>query len=213
MGGPKLSDGQDCLVYLVDLGVPVLIDCGAGPSWPKIEANIEAAGASPAAIHTLLLTHCHVDHIGAVAQVVASSSCRVVAHGLDAEAIESGDPGKTAASWYNLELPRVEVTRRVAGDEDRLELDGGALRLIHTPGHTPGSMVALLNDEGERVLFGQDIHGPFSPEFGSDIAAWRRSMERLLALEADVLCEGHYGIYRPAAEVRRFIEGHLSRHR
>jgi len=36
------------------------------------------------------------------------------------------------------------------------------LELVHTPGHTPGSIVAYLEDDGQSVLFGQDIHGPFS---------------------------------------------------
>jgi len=61
------------------------------------------------------------------------------------------------------------------------------------------------------VLFGQDIHGPFHPDFGSDIEAWRSSMGRLLDLDADVLCEGHFGIYSPADAVRAYINGYLER--
>jgi glyoxylase-like metal-dependent hydrolase (beta-lactamase superfamily II) len=37
----------------------------------------------------------------------------------------------------------------------------------------------------------------------------RKSLRRLADLEADVLCEGHFGVYEPKAEVRRYIEGHL----
>jgi glyoxylase-like metal-dependent hydrolase (beta-lactamase superfamily II) len=60
------------------------------------------------------------------------------------------------------------------------------------------------------VLFGQDVHGPFSPAFGSDLDAWRRSIEGLLALNADILCEGHFGIFRPAAAVEKFLRGQLA---
>lgn len=209
VGGPGLSDGQDCLVYAVDLGDLVLIDCGAGTSWSLIGERIVEVGLDPASLHTLILTHCHIDHVGAAAQVVAETGCRVVAHELDAEAIETGDPVRTAASWYGLDLPPVRVDHRVAGDHETLAFAAGTVELIHAPGHTPGSMAALVQDGGKKVLFGQDVHGPFSPEFGSDVAAWRRSMARLIALEADVLCEGHYGVFEPASEVRRFIEGQL----
>jgi glyoxylase-like metal-dependent hydrolase (beta-lactamase superfamily II) len=60
------------------------------------------------------------------------------------------------------------------------------------------------------VLFGQDVHGPFAPAFGSDLAQWRNSMLRLLELQADVLAEGHYGVFRPAAEVSAFIREQLA---
>lgn len=213
VGGSDLSDPSDCLVYAVDLGALVLIDCGSGPGWPRIRGNIVDAGLDPFLLHTLLLTHCHVDHIGAVAQVLADApDVRVVAHALDAEAIETGDARRTASSWYGVTLPGVQVTHRVEGAEQTLGFSGGQLRLLHTPGHTPGSMVALLEVEGQTVLFGQDIHGPFYDEFGSDIDAWKRSMQMLLALQADILCEGHYGIYRGKDAVRDFIESHLALH-
>jgi hypothetical protein len=69
--------------------------------------------------------------------------------------------------------------------------------------------VAWIDSKEGRVLFGQDIHGPFDPSFGSDVAAFRVSMQEVVALEADILCEGHYGVYRGRDEVRRFIHEHL----
>jgi len=62
---------------------------------------------------------------------------------------------------------------------------------------------------GKRVLFGQDIHGPFNQAFGSDIEAWKMSMQMLLSLDADILCEGHFGIYQPKNKVRDYIERYL----
>jgi hypothetical protein len=63
--------------------------------------------------------------------------------------------------------------------------------------------------EGKRVLFGQDIHGPFSPVLGSDIKKWRSSMEKLIALNADILCEGHYGVIRGKDKVKGFINSFI----
>jgi glyoxylase-like metal-dependent hydrolase (beta-lactamase superfamily II) len=210
VGGSGLSDGADCLVYALDLGDQVLIDCGAGNSWERIQQNMKAAGMDPGNLHTLLLTHAHVDHIGAAALIEKQTGCRVVAHALDADPIRTGDPEFTVASLYGIQLQGVVIDRVVDCAEETLEFSAGKLKLIHTPGHTPGSLVALLDTDKERVLFGQDIHGPFSPAFGSDLDAWQKSMQRLMDLEADVLCEGHFGIFRPAIKVREFILAQLA---
>ena len=65
----------------------------------------------------------------------------------------------------------------------------------------------------KKVLFGQDLHGPFHKDFRSDLHAYQRSMEKLLDLEADILCEGHFGVFRPADEVRKYIERHKMQNR
>lgn len=213
VGGAEQSDPADCLCYGLDLGVPVLIDCGCGPGWPRIEDNLRASGIDPAGLSTLVLTHAHIDHIGAAPKVVALAGCTVVAHALDADAIESGDEKRTAADWYGLHLTGVRVDRRIDGERSTLSFPRAELHLLHTPGHTPGSMVAWLDGPDGRILFGQDIHGPFHPAFGSDVGAWRTSMQTLLELEADILCEGHLGVFRGQAEVAAFIRDHLARHR
>jgi glyoxylase-like metal-dependent hydrolase (beta-lactamase superfamily II) len=210
VGGSDLSDDRDCLVYLVDLGDLVLVDCGAGPGWPRIRDNIISAGFNPDRIHTLILTHGHVDHIGAAREVREETRCRLVAHAEDAPFIESGDPDFTASSWYGIRLGKLKLDKVIMGPGEKLGFAGGELELIHTPGHTPGSIVALLEAGGKRVLFGQDIHGPFDPSFRSDLQAWRESMQKILNLQADILCEGHFGIYRPADSVRKYIKGYLA---
>ena len=62
---------------------------------------------------------------------------------------------------------------------------------------------------GIKVLFGQDVHGPLHADFGSDADAYRKSLLRMAALGADILCEGHYGIMRGADAVRAFIRSFL----
>jgi glyoxylase-like metal-dependent hydrolase (beta-lactamase superfamily II) len=213
VGGDGLSAPGDCLCYALDLGALVLVDCGVGPGWERIRGNLAAAGLDPAALAHLVLTHCHIDHAGAAAAIAAETGCRVIAHALDAEALEEGDRARSAADWYGASLAKVAVTRRIAVPDEALELPQGALHLLHTPGHTPGSLAAWIDLEGPRgttrILFGQDVHGPLHRDFGSDRADWQRSLRRLIALDADVLCEGHYGVIRGRDEVRRFIEDFL----
>jgi glyoxylase-like metal-dependent hydrolase (beta-lactamase superfamily II) len=164
-------------------------------------------------LKSLILTHCHIDHIGGAPHFRDAFGCQIIMHHLDAEAVERGDDGMTAASWYNLSFPPMPVDVKLTRDEERLRFDDQEVVCLHTPGHTPGSLSVYLDRGGTRVLFGQDIHGPFSKEFGSDLAAWRSSMERLLALEADILCEGHFGVYQPKENVREYIRHYLEQYR
>lgn len=212
VGSSTLTAPEDCCVYLVDLGDLILIDTGTGRSVPAILENVAALGKDHRDITTVIATHCHFDHVGGIPGLRRQTGCHVIAHERDAEAIESGDPAKTAADWYNTVFPPTPVDYKLQERREVLKFKKGELLCLHTPGHTPGSIAVILDRDGQRVLFGQDIHGPFSESFGSDLAAWKKSMEILLGLKADILCEGHFGIYRPEAEVRRYIENYLKAH-
>lgn len=210
VGGPNISLSEDATVFVIDFpGELVMIDAGAGRSARTLVRNIEAAGLDPAKISTVILTHCHIDHIGAAPYFRETFGCRLAAHELDARAIEEGDPVMTAANWYETEFPPTPLDIRIKGEHEILRFGGEELHLLHTPGHTPGSLSLYLDRGGRRVLFGQDIHGPFLPSFGSDVGRWRKSMEKLLALDADILCEGHFGIFGTKEQVRKYIQGYL----
>ena len=213
VGGTDLSHPQDAAVYVVQCGEEiVMIDCGAGKDPDAIVENIQEAGLDPRGITTLILTHCHVDHIGSVAYFRDTFRCAIVAHDLDADAIESGDRILTAARWYNTTLPKVTVDSRLKENHEVISCGEHQIHCLHTPGHTPGSISLYMDRQGSRILFGQDIHGPFSREFNSDIGKWRLSMEQLLELKADILCEGHFGIYKPQERVKRYIQGYLDQY-
>lgn len=209
VGGPDLSDPRDCLCYLVvGSQARVLIDCGAGPSAKLIMELVSGLTREP--LTHLLLTHAHIDHAGGAAQIAGLTGCQVLIHQDDAPVLASGDALRSAANWYGLGLEALRADRLVA-DGDVLDLgEGASLNIVHTPGHTPGSLCAWCESGGQKVLFGQDVHGPFSPAFGSDLSRWRKSMQRLLALKADILAEGHYGVFRPAGEVESFIRQQLA---
>jgi glyoxylase-like metal-dependent hydrolase (beta-lactamase superfamily II) len=209
VGGADITDSRDCAVYLLDLGDLVLIDAGAGPSYDKIVRNIERLGLKPAQVKAVILTHCHIDHVGGAPQFRDDFGAQIIMHQLDAEAVEQGNDRMTAASWYNLSFPPMPVDIKLTKEEERLRFGDQEVISLHTPGHTPGSLSIYLDRGGKRILFGQDIHGPFSEEFGSDLAAWRRSMEKLLSLEADILCEGHFGVYQPKGNVAEYIRHYL----
>lgn len=210
VGGPNISMSEDATVFVIDFsGELIMIDAGAGRSARALVRNIEGAGLDPKKISTVILTHCHIDHIGAAPWFRENFGCKLAAHDKDADAIEEGDPIMTAANWYETDFPPTPVDIRFKEDHEILQFGAEQLHLLHTPGHTPGSMSLYLDRAGKRVLFGQDIHGPFMPSFKSDIGRWRKSMEKLLALEADILCEGHFGIFQTKEEVRKYIQRYM----
>lgn len=213
IGSSEITDQRDCSVYLVDLGELVVIDAGAGASAPQIVRNIERAGYDPSLVSTLILTHCHIDHVGGAEALRSRLGAQIVMHAGDADVVERGDRRMTAAFWYNVPFDPLAVDRRIEEEEAVLDIGVNRLVCIHTPGHTPGSISLYVDLDGQRILFGQDIHGPFYAEFGSNMTAWHASMKKLLGLNADILCEGHFGVYRPAEKVRQYIEHYIETHK
>lgn len=209
IGDSDISDSRDCSVYLLNLGELVLIDTGTGPSANKIIQNIEKLGFDPARISTVILTHCHIDHVGGAQEFKKRFGSRIVMHEIDAEAVERGDSRMTAAYWYGVNFAPLAVDVRLTEEEEKLTVGDQEIVCLHTPGHTPGSISVYLDRGGKRILFGQDIHGPFLAEFGANMAHWQKSMEKLLALKADILCEGHFGVYQPNEKVTEYIERYV----
>lgn len=198
-----------CSVFLVntqsDDGL-VLIDCGMDLGIIK---NIKRDGLNPMDIKHCILTHFHIDHIAACYDLKRfNQNVNFYAHELDADAIEEEGHGReTAASWYGVIYKPVKLTMRLERDKI-LKFGEYDFQCIHTPGHTPGSISVLLEKEGTKILFGQDLHGPLIPGI-SNSSDYQNSLQKLLDLNADILCEGHFGVYSPAENVRRYIQGFI----
>jgi glyoxylase-like metal-dependent hydrolase (beta-lactamase superfamily II) len=205
VGGPDITDGRDGCVYLINLGELILIDTGAGWSVDKIIKNVEKLGLDPKNLTKVLLTHCHIDHIGGVPEIKKRFGSKIYIHKLDAFPLETGDPILTAASWYQTTFPRTPVDVKLNSPEEILSIGGEQIVCLHTPGHTPGSISIYLDLNGKRILFAQDLHGPLLEEFGSNLDDWDRSTKKLLDLDADILCEGHFGIYKSKKDAKDYI--------
>ena len=205
VGGPDITDGRDGCVYLIHLGELILIDTGAGWSVEKIINNIQSFGLNCKDLKKILLTHCHIDHIGGVPEIKKRFGSKIYIHKLDAPPLENGDQILTAASWYQTKFPPTPVDVKFNAPEEVLMIDEQKIICLHAPGHTPGSICIYLDRDGKRVLFAQDLHGPLLEEFGSNLENWARSTKKLLDLDADILCEGHFGIYKTKKDVKNYI--------
>lgn len=206
IGGSELSHSYDCSIYLLNVEPDlVLIDSGAGKSFRQLVKNIESLGFAPQKLRAIIVTHSHIDHIGALADFKESFGAEIVAHELDAGRIE--EEKNASARAYGLSYKPCKVDLKLKGGES-LKYGAYEIKTVHIPGHTPGSIACYVDMAGKRVLFGQDIHGPYNPEWGADVALAAGSLQKLIDLEADILCEGHFGIYQPASQVREYIKGY-----
>ena len=207
IGGSDISRADDAAVFLIDYGEElVMVDAGADESTAIIVDNITKLGLNPHNLSTIILTHCHIDHIGSAFALRDLFGAQLVIHTLGAEVLESGDSIRSAANWYGTSLAPTRIDKVLHKTREVLSFGNSQLHCLHAPGHTPGSIVAYLDRAGKRILFGQDIHGPFMKAFGSDIAKWRTSV---LLLKPDILCEGHFGIVSPYAEIEKYINSCL----
>lgn len=143
-------------------------------------------------IGQIIVTHAHIDHVGAVAALVDEYACPVLMHE-EAEAMLKVLPQQAMMMGMRFgKLPKVD--RHVTGDE---VLEVGALRLrsLYTPGHAPGHLAFLV--EGEDVVFSGDALfagsvGRVDLPGGSMEVLMQSISERLLVLPDDTrVLSGH----------------------
>lgn len=211
VGGGELSGPGDAAIYLIRFGnKAVLIDAGCGGGHRQLTGNIAACLPQDIAIDYLFLTHCHYDHTGGARAIRDAYGCTIVAHALDAVYLENGDSRVTAASWYGTTMPPLTIDQHITGETQTFEIGNNRLTAYHCPGHSPGSMVLLTQLENQIILFGQDIHGPLHTDLLSDRHQYLRSLKFIMDLDADILCEGHFGVFCGKGRVKQFVGGYLT---
>ena len=210
VGGAEYTSVEDAAIYLIRFGEKAaLIDAGCGGAHDSLAANISDILPPDVEIEYLFLTHCHYDHTGGAAAVRDQFGCRIVAHEVDASFLEDGDSTVTAANWYDARMEPLKIDIKIKNIEETFKVGAGRIVAHHCPGHSPGSVVYLAELGSNLVLFGQDVHGPLDAAFLSNRDDYKRSLKFLAGLDADVLCEGHFGIYQGKKEVNQFIRTYL----
>jgi hydroxyacylglutathione hydrolase len=159
-----------------------LIDSGVAGSEKIILDYLKRTGTSPEEISRLILTHAHPDHIGAASAIKRISGCTVAAHAAEKAWIEDVDlqaKERPVPGFFSLVGGSVPVDQTLQ-EGDVLHLGSGlVLRVLHTPGHSPGSISLWLAQEG--ALFTADAV-PIAGDMPiyQDILASVRSLQRLV---------------------------------
>lgn len=174
--------------YLVDAPKPVLIDVGMNASYviDSISNIIE-----PSDIGTIVLTHAHYDHWGGVKEVKQVTGANIAIHTADAVLLKN-DVSNVASMFGKRAVLKADSLLK---QDDYIELgEGNGLEVIHSPGHTPGS-ICLYHAESKSLFSGDTVFpdGSFGRTdlTGGSMVQLIDSLKYLTGLEVGTMYPGH----------------------
>jgi glyoxylase-like metal-dependent hydrolase (beta-lactamase superfamily II) len=152
-----------------------VIDTGTAGNGSKIADVVRAAGLGWDAVHHVILTHYHSDHIGSVEEVLGAAA-------------------KATAYAGAADIPQIKSPRPVKAVGDNAEVFG--LRVIATPGHTPGHL-SVFDPAGSLLILGDamtnmdhKLEGP-PPQYTADMAQAHQSVKKVAKLKFERAFFGH----------------------
>jgi len=143
-------------------------------------------------VKAIVITHAHIDHIGGAAKLKAMTGAPVLMNQDDQELYDHLD---VQASWLGMETPAHTAIDNTARDGDVLTLGPAEFRVLHTPGHTQGSISLWIPAENKLIagdtLF-RDSIGRTDLPGGNPRQILRSIEDKLLGLPAEtVVVPGH----------------------
>lgn len=173
---------SNCCIITAENGDVAVVDPGSFGN--KLRKTLEEEGVKE--LKYILLTHGHFDHISGAQKLKNSFGGKIAVHRLDAPCLK--DPKESRASLFGLFSPAVD-SDILFEDGDKLPFGDGEIEIIHTPGHTVGSVCFKIGEHlftGD-TLFRLSIGRTDFP--GGSMTEMMSSMKKLKALE------GSYKVY------------------
>lgn len=204
MQGIHQVDGVNANSYLIQEsnGSLTLIDSGMSTNGKKIIEYVKTnLSKQPSDLKTVIITHSHVDHIRGASAIKKATGAKIAIHEEDAEFLSGKKklPPPKGAMGLVFRLLSVFLRSPATVPDLRLKENdsvGSSLVVVHTPGHTPGSI--SLYDRGRKLIFvgdaitnrGGKLQGSIR-QFTVDIPEADRSVEKISMLDFEYLLSGH----------------------
>ncbi|MCY2990542.1 MAG: MBL fold metallo-hydrolase [Planctomycetota bacterium] len=189
---------------------PILVDTGSPKDGDRLLNGLAHHGVRGHDLALILHTHGHSDHCGSTQQLKESTSAPIAIHSADAAVMDNGQNQATKPTCLTARLLHLLVDDKfpsvrpdiLVPDEMSLQAFGVDGKVVHTPGHTAGSISVLLTT-GEAIvgdlLMGDWLGGMFRsgkpgyPYFADDLGQIRASVKKLLDIGATKFFVGHGG--------------------
>jgi glyoxylase-like metal-dependent hydrolase (beta-lactamase superfamily II) len=171
----------------------VLVDAGTGLYVSSLEESLKSLGSSIESLTDVVLTHCHIDHIGGVVPILEQGDPKIHLHRAEAEPINNGNMKRTLANTFGVDLPPFKI-EGILEEGSLLDFGDVKLKVFHTPGHSSGSITMEVVDQG--ILFTGDTLFP-GGSFGrvdfpdGDASKLVASLKRISEMEFSVALPGH----------------------
>jgi hydroxyacylglutathione hydrolase len=189
---------NNCNTYLIDGPARVLIDPGHVHLFGHVEAGLQQLGLGIEDIDLVIATHCHPDHLEAV-KLFTDRQTLFGVHEKDWNLVKEMGRYLGASIDTGSYVPAFFLV------EGELAVKGFEFQVIHTPGHSPGS-ISLYWPE-QKTLFTGDVifrEGLGRTDLpGGDGSTLKKSIKRLAELEVERLLPGHGDIILGEAEVQK----------
>ena len=184
-------------ILLWDQEMAVLIDTGFPGQIEDLRVEMSKVGVSFDKLKVVILTHQDIDHIGSLPEILqeCGNNIKVYAHDLDKPYIQGDLPLLKDGHLDNPPKGKVDDTLK---DGQELPYCGG-IRVIHTPGHTPGHISIFLKQSktliaGDSMYSVNGIIGGIHAPTTLDIKAARLSLEKYVDLDIDSVVCYHGGL-------------------
>jgi hydroxyacylglutathione hydrolase len=182
-------------MVLVTGSRPALVDSGLGSDIAETVRLLAEAGTPAERLALVINTHYHCDHAGGNHVLQQRHGVAIAAHTWEAAVVNARDRDACAAEWLNQPVEPYHVDQALH-DGDVIETGEAALRVVHTPGHTLGS-ICLYAPEEQVLICGDVVHADdvaWLNVFREGAGALQRalaSLDRLAALPVRWACSGH----------------------
>ncbi len=197
-------------VFLVRSGTSqMLVDTGGPQTLKRLRKLLAARGVGRGDLSAIVITHAHPDHAGAARDLRDEFGAPVLVHGAEADWLRDGrtelyEPcgifGRILDKTIDREFPGFDPDETLS-DGDRLGAYGFDAHIVHTPGHTPGS-ICVVGDNGQAIV-GDLLGGgvlrrdrPRGPFFVQARAQLNDSVQALLEHQP---ATWHFGHGKPAS--------------